>query len=896
MSVYTPTPIVEVAFGFGPYDEPDDDDWTDITADAFEIAVQRGRSSEFEQFPASTASVSLYNDDRRYDPLNLSGPHVGPLPTGDVPYIVTKATKSGTSLGSNNAQNMPSGIQAGDLLIAIVSQNPVTSTITASSGWTDIRQGISAPNSARAAAFAKLAAGSDTLSLSGDSQDFACVVLRIARHGVSSVSTDIATGLIPAGGSTALVPANVTIPEADRPYLGLFSAGTTDDAEASPWAPPGAAEVTLIESAQSSSSTMLMVFSRTVIADTDGESYSDAGNFTVGGTMTAVAITLAVPGPEADGSLLRPNTPIRILADLGDDGPVPVWRGVVDAWPGTYSEGGARNVVELACTDVFKVLAERPVPDVVRAQLRASSNRLPHVWYRFDEAPVDGRVLDSLDVGRPFFTAQPIETNEPLCPTSSGSLKFQGRSLISPIFDNFGLTMPIQRGAAPGSSVWSDDPLGGTNWTASFVVQFDGSGDFSTPGGGGIGGAGNNFGIFGPGRIGVQWGGFEVTDTGELHLRVLTPGGTIDVGPSASISATGHRVNLFDGRPHHIVGKRGGANATLYVDGRVYGSASNGAATGGYDFTNGHFWIASWAVEPDTKLTWPGLAIDELMTWPGRLFSDSQVADLYDVLFVGFSEPRLTGTVINDLLDLISWPDSLRAIDDGEVVVRPPANPTGTATLDLLQQIALTEQGRLFVDAEGRVTFHDRSRHLRESVESTVQYVFTDDGSGVGTLDGSLQVVLDDRFTFDAAKVTRTGGAPQSASRAGRPVRTRELSDLMFTEDSQALNLAELIVFRYGTPLPRTDRWSVDGENAPDDWADILGLEIGHRIRHDVAPATGGDPIVLDQALEQIEHDITPERWLIAMNGVPTDDSAYFLWDTSQSTDLVVGWDAGVWG
>lgn len=76
---FTPSPLVEVAFGLGPYDEPLDADWVDITDYVDEVSTSRGRDSELDAYPAGSMRLTLDNTDRRFDPLNTSGPYTGDL-------------------------------------------------------------------------------------------------------------------------------------------------------------------------------------------------------------------------------------------------------------------------------------------------------------------------------------------------------------------------------------------------------------------------------------------------------------------------------------------------------------------------------------------------------------------------------------------------------------------------------------------------------------------------------------------------------------------------------------------------------------------------------------------------------------------------------------------------
>ena len=295
------------------------------------------------------------------------------------------------------------------------------------------------------------------------------------------------------------------------------------------------------------------------------------------------------------------------------------------------------------------------------------------------------------------------------------------------------------------------------------------------------------------------------------------------------------------------------------------------------------------------------------MFWDTAL-DEADVSDLWDYLQVGYSEPRTSGEAIEALLDLIGWSATLRAIDQGETLVELPVNPGGLPALQLLQTIARTEGGRLFVDAQGRITFHDRGRATREAVETTVQYTFTDQDrdvrqpTDVGILDGTLRVVLDDRRQYEAAEVTRSGGVTQRVGSA-TPSRTYSATDLLFLSDAGARSLADWIVFRYGSPQIRSDAWVIDPQIVPAHWEQLLELEIGHRVKLDLTPGGIGSSINLEQHLELIEHEITPERWTIKLNGSPVDPADYFLWAASATADNDHGWadtdndpPGGAWG
>lgn len=108
MAAWTPTVTVEAAFGFGPFDTPS---WTDISSYVTSVRTTRGRSSEFEQFPAGTCTVVLKDETRRFDPLNTAGPYFGQL-LPNVPIRVLAVGATGLFAESWTGANGTSGFGA----------------------------------------------------------------------------------------------------------------------------------------------------------------------------------------------------------------------------------------------------------------------------------------------------------------------------------------------------------------------------------------------------------------------------------------------------------------------------------------------------------------------------------------------------------------------------------------------------------------------------------------------------------------------------------------------------------------------------------------------------------------------------------------------------------------
>jgi len=572
------------------------------------------------------------------------------------------------------------------------------------------------------------------------------------------------------------------------------------------------------------------------------------------------------------------NVPLRVVATISAVD-YHVWRGYVDGWPAQYTDAGFRSEVQVQCTDAFKILAERRMPDSRTAFFTTFGT--PQGFYKCDDT---SKFTNSGTAGRDGIIFSTLALADPLSVGSSNSLAIPAAAprpggSITPILISVVLDTP-------------DNLTGGTVWSVALTVLIPSNGYRS---------------LF------RTWAaaGATAVDIAVDNDGYLT---FIVDGVGATLTATTASTDYADGTARRIVLVRNGTTATLYADGGQVATVTNGAATGSH--TGG--WHAIGVTPVGSGLpggapasTYPAFTIDDLMAWQTRALTAAEVASLNVELTTGFADRRASGLVIGDILDTIGWPASLRLIDAGEVIIQPPANPQGLGALELLQTVAATEGGRLFVDPQGRVTFHDRSRFIRSTLESAVQYTFSDVNRDlttppdVGLLDGTLSITMDDRAVFDAAEITREGGLTQYSETSATPSRAYTATGLLQIDDTQAKSLANWIIFRYGAAQARSDSWQVDPETRAADWASILGLEVGHRIRHNLTPGGIGSAISLHQHITLIGHDITPETWVITLNGTPVDrnEAAYFLWATVVTADDDNGWGdtdgippGGYWG
>jgi len=209
--------------------------------------------------------------------------------------IEAGASTNGTSLSGGAALNMPSGIVSGHLLIAIASNDNTGGTNMGISGWEQLFHTQYTGNVVSHGVWAKLAAGSDTATLTGASQDYAARVIRITDHGVVTISTDIKVSTPATGSSSTPDPPSLDAGSSKK-WLRIATNGSDDDDNTTPYAPTNYTAEAQVESAQSTSSTMIQVAYRKVEGQTE-----DPGTFALAAIEEWIANVIAIP-PASTGT------------------------------------------------------------------------------------------------------------------------------------------------------------------------------------------------------------------------------------------------------------------------------------------------------------------------------------------------------------------------------------------------------------------------------------------------------------------------------------------------------------------------------------------------------------------------------------------------------------------
>jgi hypothetical protein len=188
-------------------------------------------------------------------------------------------------------------------------------------------------------------------------------------------------------------------------------------------------------------------------------------------------------------------------------------------------------------------------------------------------------------------------------------------------------------------------------------------------------------------------------------------------------------------------------------------------------------------------------------------FRLAQVAQISTV--TGASAGNLSGTRINQILDEIDWPATMRDVDAGLTTLQNDPGTNRTA-LQALTTASTSEYGALYVDASGSFVFQDRSV-TAGSIGGTPT-VFADNGTGI--LYREVAWILNDVLIFNKATITRSGGSPMVAENAASInkyfLHSYFLDNLLMQSDSVALDYAEAYVASRAETSIRVDSITLD--------------------------------------------------------------------------------------
>jgi hypothetical protein len=240
-------------------------------------------------------------------------------------------------------------------------------------------------------------------------------------------------------------------------------------------------------------------------------------------------------------------------------------------------------------------------------------------------------------------------------------------------------------------------------------------------------------------------------------------------------------------------------------------------------------------------------------------FRLAQLAQISTV--TGASAGDLSGVRVNEILDEIDWPQSMRDIDTGLTTLQADPGTTRTA-LQALTTVAESEYGALYVDATGSFVFQDRDVTVA-SIAATPT-LFADDGTGIDYFDAAW--ILNDVLIFNKATITRLGGTAQVATNQASIdkyfLHSYFLDGLLMESDSVALNYAQAYVASRAETSIRCDAIVLDLYTPNYDAGVVTALDLDFFDPITVLTTQpGGSTIEKTLQIFGVRMNITPNSW-----------------------------------
>jgi hypothetical protein len=239
-----------------------------------------------------------------------------------------------------------------------------------------------------------------------------------------------------------------------------------------------------------------------------------------------------------------------------------------------------------------------------------------------------------------------------------------------------------------------------------------------------------------------------------------------------------------------------------------------------------------------------------------RLAQNAQISTV-----TGATAGDLSGTRIDQILDQIAWPESMRDVDAGLTTMQ--ADPgTARTSLAALQTVTNSEYGAFYVDASGSFVFQDRSV-TTASIGGTPT-VFNDNGTDIGYFNAVWR--LDDTLVFNQANVSRTGGTVQNATNAASVEKyfahTYNIQNLLMQTDAVALDYAQAYVASRAETSVRCD--AIELDLYTDNYANGILAALDLDFFDPVTITTnqpGSSTLTKTLQVFGVAHSVTPNKW-----------------------------------
>jgi hypothetical protein len=366
---------------------------------------------------------------------------------------------------------------------------------------------------------------------------------------------------------------------------------------------------------------------------------------------------------------------------------------------------------------------------------------------------------------------------------------------------------------------------------------------------------------------GDEFMSIRIDSTGKLEIRT-----TYTEGTQTTLNSS---VALSTSAPSHVAVTVEQGLTRLYVNG-VFSQSDPGPAPTNKDIRDLRW--ASFAGRQAGSIygEYANGRIAHLAIWDKRMF----FADLDPIWRLGdnggvdFSEDETTR--IDRIAQMANYQGET-AYDAGLSVLQGPDWSTGASALDELQGAAQDASGYIFMDGDGRLTYHNRARRQAPTVRFTL-------GDSVGLpWEPGLQFDMDDDRIINEVTYKRKNGLEgvlkdqASISSFGRKSTSIELG---VTSDQAIQDAAYTLLNTYSEPMVRCDSVTLKASATPELFFPLLSVEIGDRITLTDLPTAAPDS-ELDFYVEAIDTDVSVNggtlEWVTTLSLSPADGSDVWI-------------------
>tara|TARA_B100001250_G_scaffold118946_1_gene100950 strand:- start:2195 stop:3436 length:1242 start_codon:yes stop_codon:yes gene_type:complete len=222
-----------------------------------------------------------------------------------------------------------------------------------------------------------------------------------------------------------------------------------------------------------------------------------------------------------------------------------------------------------------------------------------------------------------------------------------------------------------------------------------------------------------------------------------------------------------------------------------------------------------------------------------------------------------TSTRLGKILDMITWPSSLRDFSTGAAQTTVQADTGGTRdVLSACQQVSQTELGAFYCETNGVLKFLDRSAIIAKHAETPIEF----DDTGANIQYQAVDFDIDDTVLANDVTVTRNSGTAQNVTDTTSITnffeRDYNRTGLIMQTDADALNQANSILGSRKDPKLRVGSIALDAyANVSNRVTAALNTKIFDPIKV-TRTQPGGGTVSRTLSVQGIEHNITPSNWV----------------------------------